>query len=197
MWDITFQLNKTGSIQKYFIRKKGNKLSYEEVIQLWINDEAFRETYISSLQKASFDGYFWETPPITKANIQQPFEFVLVKSAMLPRITADSQAFQNQFGNQENGIVTFPNLGGDATLVAPVPISEDEHYAHLAIFIQNAPHTQIHSLWRAVGLASLNKLSNQPMWISTAGLGVSWLHIRLDSRPKYYRFTPYKDSHYF
>ncbi|MGI9175867.1 MAG: DUF6940 family protein [Rhodothermales bacterium] len=24
------------------------------------------------------------------------------------------------------------------------------------------------------------------MWLSTAGGGVSWLHVRLDSRPKYY-----------
>ncbi|MDF9799652.1 hypothetical protein OKW21_004915 [Catalinimonas alkaloidigena] len=28
--------------------------------------------------------------------------------------------------------------------------------------------------------------------MSTSGLGVYWLHIRLDSRPKYYQFDPYR-----
>jgi len=29
---------------------------------------------------------------------------------------------------------------------------------------------------------------------STAGAGVSWLHVRLDDRPKYYGFKPYKKT---
>jgi hypothetical protein len=29
------------------------------------------------------------------------------------------------------------------------------------------------------------------MWLSTSGLGVAWLHIRLDSTPKYYQHQPY------
>jgi hypothetical protein len=31
----------------------------------------------------------------------------------------------------------------------------------------------------------------QPIWLSTAGMGVAWLHIRLDERPKYYSHKPY------
>ena len=31
-----------------------------------------------------------------------------------------------------------------------------------------------------------------PIWLNTAGGGVAWLHIRLDHRPKYYRYLPYK-----
>ena len=30
-----------------------------------------------------------------------------------------------------------------------------------------------------------------PTWLSTAGMGVSWLHVRLDSQPKYYGFAAY------
>jgi hypothetical protein len=30
------------------------------------------------------------------------------------------------------------------------------------------------------------------IWISTIELGVSWLHVRIDSTPKYYHYTPYK-----
>ena len=31
------------------------------------------------------------------------------------------------------------------------------------------------------------RVSASPLWLSTAGMGVSWLHLRLDSRPKNYR----------
>ena len=34
---------------------------------------------------------------------------------------------------------------------------------------------------------------DMPLWVSTAGLGVSWLHVRLDARPKYYRHDAYTD----
>lgn len=34
-------------------------------------------------------------------------------------------------------------------------------------------------------------LNDAPIWLNTAGAGVPWLHIRLDSRPKYYRYQPY------
>ena len=29
------------------------------------------------------------------------------------------------------------------------------------------------------------------VWMSTSGLGVYWLHVRLDSRPKYYQFAEF------
>ena len=48
------------------------------------------------------------------------------------------------------------------------------------------------------GLAALGgiilagiRLGGKPVWLSTAGLGVGWLHVRLDDRPKYYRHAPY------
>ncbi len=35
------------------------------------------------------------------------------------------------------------------------------------------------------------RVGDRPTWLSTAGHGVAWLHVRLDTRPKYYRYTPY------
>jgi uncharacterized protein DUF6940 len=29
-------------------------------------------------------------------------------------------------------------------------------------------------------------------WVSTAGMGVPWLHVRLDTRPTYYRHAAYR-----
>ena len=34
--------------------------------------------------------------------------------------------------------------------------------------------------------------SRDRFWISTAGLGVPWVHVRLDRRPKYYQYDRYR-----
>lgn len=39
-----------------------------------------------------------------------------------------------------------------------------------------------------------NGNSNRAVWFSTSGLGIAWLHFRLDSTPKYYSFAPYKQQ---
>ena len=54
---------------------------------------------------------------------------------------------------------------------------------------------QIDRLWQTVGDSIQHTLlgrGNKPLWVSTSGLGVYWLHIRLDSFPKYYTYTPYR-----
>jgi hypothetical protein len=38
------------------------------------------------------------------------------------------------------------------------------------------------------------ELDDRPLWVSTSGLGVSWLHLRFDRRPKYYTHAPYRLS---
>eukprot|EP01036_Dinobryon_divergens_P028390 gene28390-37324_t len=59
--------------------------------------------------------------------------------------------------------------------------------------------TQIVSLWEALGrearrlsdISSRSKDEDKPYWISTDGRGVSWLHLRIDPSPKYYKFSEY------
>jgi hypothetical protein len=90
--------------------------------------------------------------------------------------------------------VTFPNLGGDAVLVAPCPGGSPQAYPHLAAFVRAAPMYQQHALWRRVGEAvdAWIGATSDPVWVSTAGQGVFWLHVRLDSRPKYYNYELYR-----
>jgi hypothetical protein len=52
---------------------------------------------------------------------------------------------------------------------------------------------QVRALWRATAETLLDRISDTPTWLSTAGLGVIWLHLRLDSRPKYYSHRPYAE----
>jgi hypothetical protein len=77
-------------------------------------------------------------------------------------------------------------------LVAPAPLGPPGAYAHLATFARGAPPEQQQALWQTVGAAVARRLSPAPLWLSTSGLGVAWLHVRLDKQPKYYTYPPYR-----
>jgi hypothetical protein len=77
-------------------------------------------------------------------------------------------------------------------LVVPVPVTEEKFYSHLASFMRNVPRDQLLAFWRVVGAEMGKAIGTEKRWLSTHGLGVYWLHVRIDSRPKYYHFLPYK-----
>jgi hypothetical protein len=108
--------------------------------------------------------------------------------------TPGTRAFAEKLraAKKDECVLAFPNLGRDAVLVVPCPSGPPASYVHLAAFVRQAPAPQVHELWRAVGAAMGARLSEKPVWLNTAGMGVSWLHVRLDSQPKYYGFEPYR-----
>ena len=60
-------------------------------------------------------------------------------------------------------------------------------YATLKDFTDNAPKKQQQELWKLVAKEA-KKQSKKfgKVWISTHGLGVPYLHVRISSKPKYY-----------
>lgn len=178
------------------ILSDGAPLTFAGVLDGWRNDPGFRSFYISTLAKAPFEALFWETPALTRHTLDRPYECVLVDSPQLARVQADPVAFRNQFGpgcDQDN-IAIFTNLGNDALLVVPCPSANDSHYAHLASFLRYGPTSQAQALFGRLGDVLDTRLGEQPVWVSTSGLGVYWLHIRLDDRPKYYTYAPYRTT---
>jgi hypothetical protein len=171
-----------------------SQLSYEGVIRYWLTDSEFREFYFSVLHASPFDSYFWENPPVTKSNVKQAYEFVLVNSPQLAKVSADPSPFQEKFDPNLTGqsVVAFENLGKDAELIVPCPLAEQSIYAHFASFVRGAPEEQKHDLLIVLANALNSRINNDPTWVSTSGLGVYWLHIRLDTRPKYYSYQPYR-----
>ncbi len=168
----------------------GRPATTHEVLLAWRDDRAFRTRFNAALADSPFSAFRWETPPVTTAILAQPFEFVLLDSPSLTR-RPDSQAFADHFSQRMN-VVEFPNLGKDAILIVPCPIAAPAAYIHLASFVREAPEHQQHALWRLVGEAMERRLGAKPVWLSTAGAGVPWLHVRLDDRPKYYGYAPYR-----
>ena len=126
----------------------------------------------------------------------QDFLFVLLNAPSFVERRTDVSTFKSKFTTDEEqcGVVVFSNLSGDATMVVPSPRADSNVYGHLAAFLRGAPEEQTDALWRIVGDTVESKISQTPLWLNTAGGGVAWLHVRLDSRPKYYGFTPYKES---
>ena len=162
-----------------------------DVIAAWQSDAAFQTLFGAALARAEYQSFRWETPPVVAGGLGKPFECVVLDDPSLGA-PADPGAFAEQFARNAGEVVTFPNLGRDATLVVPCPSGDPSAYGHLAAFVRHAPRPQVTELWRAVGDAMVARVGDHPVWLSTAGAGVPWLHVRLDDRPKYYRHAPYR-----
>jgi hypothetical protein len=170
-------------------------VKFSDVLRRWQDDPVFRAFFIAVLADAPFSAFRWETPPITTASAGRPFEFVLLDSPELAS-QPDPNAFAEHLGDSAGSkdVVSFPNLNNDAILVVPCPRGPLSAYGHIAAFVRKAPDAQKHALWRVVGEAMQRRLGLAPVWLSTAGAGVPWLHVRLDQRPKYYGHAQYRES---
>jgi len=190
MWDIRLK-KLTESVNQYEIVNDNQVMSYADWIDTIVENAEFATFFNTILSESSFQAFFWEVKPTDKSQLSSPFQFVLVNSSSLIKIDADKSSFQNHL-NQNETVVAFENLGKDAVLIVPTPLVKESTYAHLATFTRSAPQNQIVDFWKRVGLEYKNKIGEQTKWLSTAGLGVYWLHVRVDSRPKYYRFNDYR-----
>ena len=79
-------------------------------------------------------------------------------------------------------------------MIVPRQLAEPQAYGHLAAFVRQAPRRQVHALWQCLAATAKANLSRRPTWISTAGGGVSWLHVRVEHSPKYYAYRPYAND---
>ena len=193
MWSARSEPEKGGRVLRFALDRGGEPAPFSDVIRGWQSDAAFREFTNGLLAAAPFAAFRWETPPVTATTLDRPFEFVLLDSPGLAR-QPDREAFAEHFGTAPDDVVAFANLGGDAILVVPTPRAADSAYGHIAAFVREAPEAQRHALWAAVGNAMGRRVGLRPVWLSTAGAGVSWLHVRLDDRPKYYGYEPYREA---
>jgi len=170
------------------------QLSVREMLELMAADTQFADWYSELLAALPYKAFFWENPAICSDTLDEQAEIVVINARTLDWFRADGQPFEDQFTDLPNDIVTFRSLGGDATLVAPCPNERPSSCAHLATFVRKASREQQRKMWQTVGSTVLNSISNDFIWLSTSGLGVAWLHVRLDSAPKYYQHLPYKTS---
>jgi hypothetical protein len=200
MWTAEFQTltNSNSTACRVLSASVGgaaSPIAFSEVIKRWQTDDTFTAWFTSILAGSPLDAFRFETPPITPSSLSRPFECVLLEGPALGQY-ADPTAFIAHFrAAPQQPIVAFPSLGKDAFLIAPAPLAAHDVYPHLASFLRRAPSHQVRELWRTVGTSIATRLpAHAPLWLSTAGLGVPWLHVRLDAKPKYFRHAPYRVS---
>lgn len=166
-------------------------LTFRTFFRLLRSDEAFSDWYTGLVAGFDADAFYWELPPLKASTLGEPAEFVLIAAPGLARMLPDPAPFEGHFRGAAGDVVVFGNLGGDATLVVPCPKAPASAYPHFAAFLRGAPPGQVRELWRIASKTLTDRLGERPIWLSTAGGGVAWLHLRLDSRPKYYSHRPY------
>jgi hypothetical protein len=173
-------------------RLNGAPVSFARVLRLWRHDTDFREFFSAALAEAPFATFTWETPALSFDTAEQDFECALMNAPYLDK-PATPDAFRDYF-EAGKAMVSFANPRGDSTLVAPNPPApgiDEAPFASIGPFLRAAPRRLTNALWRATAAAAEQAVSGKPIWISTSGAGVAWLHVRLDSSPKYYRYAPY------
>jgi len=186
-------------------RRAGRQLTWQDaLVGLSAESPAFRELMSKTMQELPFDAFFWECAPVSVATCgRRLFEFVALHAPTLELAAADGRAFAEHLDPYNGKLLSkpFKNLGGDCVLVAPARALDDvEAYAHIATFFRGAPEEQQDQHWLTLGRTIDNRLREvgpyTNVWVSTDGQGVSWLHMRLDSRPKYYHYKAYQNPEY-
>ncbi|MDP6673605.1 MAG: hypothetical protein QGH93_01970 [Gammaproteobacteria bacterium] len=195
-WSVTAESLNGGQVRRLTFLAESRALSCHDVCSLWQHDTGFVDFFSKTLADMPFSAFFWEVCPISMVSVDTPFECVVVDSPVLSGVTADSGPFGSQLDalHSPDGIALFENLGGDALLIAPCTGQGAVAYAHLALFVRHAPLQLQRTFWARVGTALAASLASKPVWLSTSGLGVYWLHARLDQYPKYYTYAPYRQT---
>lgn len=183
--------------------KENQALTVRQWAELVASDPSMADSLFEILKDSEYGGYFFETKGVTPQNANQKgFEFVLVESTRLQKFAEsrpDPGAFADYYGCKTAAGCVFPNLGGDAMLIAPRPDDgpKGNSYSHLAFYVRNAPKERVLELLNLAAKEYLKILASDQtsaVWFSTSGMGVPWLHFRLDSYPKYYTFSKFANE---
>ena len=192
MWEANQNILQADKMIRFELMENGTLLSNSSFIDLLIRSGEFRQFFVRLLTEVKMGGYFWEIKPVSSQSLDEAFEFVLIQSSVFDDLRPNGRPFIQHFRTKQEA-VSFQNLGKNARLVVPTPMSIDTNYSHLANFVRKAPAHQIDKLWQLVGQEFKKEINEEPRWLSTHGLGVRWVHIRIDSRPKYYHYADYKN----
>src|SRR5438132_6524003 len=100
MWTPRSEQQANGGVIRVSIDLGSSPVSYADVLRRWQDDAGFRSLFIGLLADSPFSAFRWETPPITTATANRPFEFVLLDCPGLAR-NPDAEAFAQHFSSMD------------------------------------------------------------------------------------------------
>jgi len=171
-------------------------LSFKEVFNYWKTSPEFTNFYVKSINSIGYEAFFWEHPAVNLGYLNSSYEVSLKKTFSFNNIEVDCESF-SKYIQAKSFVEVFKNLGKDAILVVPTEQSEQGNYVHFGKFLRKANDLQIRKVFSEIGKSTLLQIeSGQTVWLNTEGTGVIWVHVRLDSKPKYYKKIDYKAVDY-
>jgi hypothetical protein len=169
---------KKGNI--YYIAQRGRYMTWKEVIKSLKGHatiDTLKYKLIRELINVPYEAYLWECDQV---DMKKPFRFAVYDSQTLAKRTQDTNAFNGKINCHKN-VIAFPSLSKDTDLVVPCRKYNNSVYTSISTFSRTVPIKQQVAFWQKVG-----KTIGEDDWVSTSGLGVSWLHVRVEKYPKYY-----------
>ena len=153
-------------------------MQWKDILNNWKNNKPLK--YPKNINTP----FLWRTSVIN--NMESNFIQEFTECKYLD-VQQDYTAYESYIKKTKNKYVTsFPNLSGDAILVIPIP-KNNKNFSNLKNFSDNASKTQQQKLWNKVASIIKKELKKKnKIWVSTHGLGVPYLHIRISTSPKYY-----------
>lgn len=148
-------------------------------------DEKFTKGFVELLIEATdcFGAFYLEFPRYVP---EMPVRFRVVDASHTlgpyMSVAHDEETFREYL---EKGVTSFHNLSGDTLLVVPQKKSLSTNYAHIKSFITTAHQDELIAVF-----TDLAKNVKPGYYVSTHGVGVSWLHFRICEFPKYYAENP-------
>lgn len=189
-------------LHELFARDADSKrpLSGAELFRALASDRRAAQRLVDVLRSARLpDAVFFEVRPYTHNTLNERFEAVLHPAPAFAGRKEDGTTFADKFTGNEL-LAVFPSLGtgnSAATLIVPAlwPKRRKGTYVHLLDFMRHAPADLRVGLIMRVAreyLSALEREEDTPLWLSTSGLGVNHVHVRIDWTPKYYTTERYK-----
>lgn len=155
-------------------------MKWKDKLNEWINKKNPLK-YPLNIKKQ----FFWETSKISSFDDLFQEEFIEIDSFFNKEQNYD---LYNEYISKSNNknVTSFYNLSKTSLLIIPMP-REGKNYISLKDFIDNASENQQKEFWKYVAKKIISfKKKNNVIYVSTHGLAVPYLHVRLDNSSKYY-----------
>jgi hypothetical protein len=136
-----------------------------------------------------YPAVYLEFPKLSDLKLSTRNTCVIIKAPELVNTRSDPEAFNIDCKDK---VCKIENLSKDAFLIIP-NLESTNDYGHLYKFLMNCNDEQeIRLFWKTSAETIFRQLDIWGnIWISTSGLGIPWLHLRISRTPKYYHFKSY------
>ena len=169
--------------------QRGGAMTWKQLTNIWeTGDSVFDLTNLldnenKKIWDNSDNGLSLKFHPFN--SLEDHVKLTILKLDGMPE-EQNSKRFDEYLKVSNEDIVSFMSLGKDAIMIVPQK-DEGKNYATIRKFLQNASNKKQIELWKKVAeeIKNLMAMYKGNIYLNTHGLGVPYLHIRLDTRGKY------------